>query len=402
MKTFLNRWLGAAPLLAGLLGIASTRADAQIEIYGFAMTDAIYEFRQSNPAWFDVNRPSRLPAFDNQFGHDGRFWLSARQSRIGTRATIATSGKPIKAVFEWDLFGVGADQGQTTIRPRHMYGEWAWFGAGQTNSVFMDVDVFPNTLEYWGPNGMLFFRNVMVWWRPVNTEAGSRVTVALERPGASGDLGVLSERNELQNITPRFPAPDVSAEGRYAGTWGYVELAGMWRYMAWDDVLVDAFDLDGSEIGWGLSLSSNLKFGTSDVLRLQGIIGAGVENYFNDAPIDVGLKLQPGNTLTPVTGEALGNFGMSAYIDHSWNTRWTSAVGYSRVDIDNSDGQRADAYKSGQYASANLLWAPLSNVLIGGEFLWGHRDNNSDGFKFDNYRLQFSLKYSFSQKFGGS
>ena len=24
----------------------------------------------------------------------------------------------------------------------------------------MDPDVFPNSLEYWGPTGMVFFRNV--------------------------------------------------------------------------------------------------------------------------------------------------------------------------------------------------------------------------------------------------
>ena len=392
--------LSCLAIAISLLGLAAP-AGAQVEVYGFGMADAIYEFKQSNPNWFDVNRPSRLPSFDGQFGRDGRFWLSGRQSRIGTRATIPTSGSPVKVVFEWDLFGVGADQGQTTIRPRHFYGEWGQFGAGQTNSVFMDVDVFPNTLEYWGPNGMLFFRNVMVWWRPVNKPSGSRVTFALERPGASGDAGIAADRIELGNISPRFPAPDVSGEGRYASTWGYVELAGIWRYFAWDDNLVDAFDLDGDEMGWGVSLSSNIKFAKADVLRLQGIYGAGVENYFNDAPIDVGLKLQPGNLLTPVTGEALKDFGMSAYVDHAWNPKWTSAIGYSRVDIDNSDGQTADAYKSGQYASANLLWAPLSNVLIGGEFLWGHRDNNSDGFSFDNYRLQFSLKYSFTQKIGG-
>ena len=31
----------------------------------------------------------------------------------------------------------------------------------------MDIDVFPNTLEYWGPNGMVFFRNVQVRYMPI-------------------------------------------------------------------------------------------------------------------------------------------------------------------------------------------------------------------------------------------
>lgn len=374
----------------------------RIEVYGFAQADAIYQFKQSNPDWFDVNRPSRLPAFDDQFGRDGRSWISARQSRLGVKAAIPTSGPDIKAVFEWDLFGVGADAGQFTIRPRHIYGQWGQFGAGQTNSVFMDVDVFPNTLEYWGPNGMLFFRNVMVFWQPVNRDDGTRFTLALERPGASGDAGVYADRIELQNIRPRFPAPDITSEYRYGGPFGYVELAGIVRWISWDDVLEDAFDLDGSVTGWGVSLSSNLNAGKNDVFRWQAIYGAGVENYFNDAPIDVGLKSNFDDPLTPVTGEALEDFGLSVYLDHRWTSKLTTAIGYSRVDIENSDLQSPDAFKSGQYASVNLLWTPVANVLIGGEVLWGNRQNFDNGYTANDYRMQFSFKYSFSQKFGGN
>ena len=374
-----------------------------VELYGFAMSDAIYDFGQNNPDWFDVNRPSKLPSFDDEFGHDNRTWLSARQSRIGAKGTFPARFAPFVAVFEFDLFGVGIDAGQTTIRPRHMYGQWGQFGAGQTNSVFMDVDVFPNTIEYWGPNGMLFFRNVMVWWQPVRKKSGTRFTLALERPGASGDGGIYRDRVELQSIVPRFPAPDVSSEFRYAGSAGYIELAGMVRWMYWDDTLrTDAFDLSGHTTGWGTSLSSNWNMTNVDVLRTQFIYGAGVENYFNDAPIDVGLKSRSGDLIRPVTGEALRDFGMSAYIDHRWGEQWTSSIGYARVDIDNSDLQAPNAFKAGQYASTNLLWNPMPDVLMGGELLWGHRENNSDGFKEDDYRLQFSFKYSFSQRFGGS
>ena len=376
---------------------------AVLEVYGFGMADFIYDFGQNNPDWFDVNRPSKLPLFDDEFGRDGRTWFSARQSRLGVKGTIPTAKKnrPIKTVFEFDLFGVGVDAGQTTIRPRHMYGEWGKWGAGQTNSVFMDIDIFPNTLEYWGPNGMLFFRNVQVWYHPILKPDGTRATVALERPGASGDAGALSDRIELQNIRARFPAPDVSAEYRQATHWGYVELAGIARWIAWDDILLDPFDLNGDTMGWGVSLSSNIHASKNDVIRVQGIYGAGVENYFNDAPIDVGLERNPGNLLTPVDGEALPNLGAVLYLDHRWNSELTSAIGWSIVNIDNSDLQLASAFHQGQYASTNLLWTPVDNVLMGGEFLWGYRKNNADDFEFSDYRLQFSFKYSFSQKFGG-
>jgi hypothetical protein len=166
-------------------------------------------------------------------------------------------------------------------------------------------------------------------------------------------------------------------------------------------VLADTLDLSGGVTGWGLALSTNIKAGKSDVIRGIVVYGAGVENYFNDAPIDVGPKNQLNNRVTPVTGEALPDFGMSLYLDHNWNSRYSTAIGYSRVDIDNSDAQTPSAFKSGQYASVNLLWTPHPQVLMGGEFQWGHRDNHSDGFHVDDYRLQFSFKYSYSQKFGG-
>ncbi len=389
---------------------ASTKAKKQqtdtsikIEIYGFTQGDMINDFKTNNPDWFDVNRPSKLPAFDDEFGHNGHTWLSARQTRFGTKATIPTSTKPITVVFDWDLFGVGVDAGQTTIRPRHMYGQWGVFGAGQTESPFMDLDVFPNILEYWGPDGMLFFRNVQFFYEPLNEPNGTRAIIALERPGASGDAGVVADRVELQNILARFPVPDISATYRYAGNWGYAKIAGIVRWIRWDDVLTtDAFDLNGGVTGWGVSLSGGYKPGKKDLIHIQFVYGAGVENYFNDAPVDVGVRTNLDEPLTPVTGKALPDFGMVLYLDHTWNDHFTSSIGYSRVDIDNSNLQLPDAFKIGQYASTNLLWSPVKNVLIGGEFQWGYRQNHSDGFTFNDYRLQFSGKYSFSQTFGGN
>jgi len=388
------------------LAIASPRVEAQgpdsssITIYGFAMADAIFDFKQNNPDWFDVMRPSRLPSFANEFGEDGRFYLSARQSRLGVSGTRMTSHGEMKAVFEFDLFGVGGDAGQTTIRPRHMWGQWGKFGAGQTNSPFMDGDVFPNTVEYWGPNGMLFFRNVMIFWQPKNDDDG-RITVAIERPGASGDLGVYADRVELSGIVPRFPLPDLSAEWRLSRGWGYIEAAGMLRALYYDDLLDDQFDLSGNDMGWGISLSSNWKPNSSNTLRLQFVYGEGVENYFNDAPVDVGVQTNPGNATRPLVGKALGDLGLVAYLDHAWSPTWASAVGWSMVDIDNSNGQAPSAYSLGQYASANLVYTPVPNVMMTSEFQWGYRENFSDGFTSDDFRIQVSFKYNFSKTFGG-
>jgi len=371
----------------------------KFDIYGFAMLDTGYQGKQNDPNWFDVIRPTKLPAFKDQFGEDGRWFAGVRQSRFGVKSYFPTDLGELKTTFEFELFGTGVDQGQTTFRLRHAYGELGQFGAGQTWSPFMDIDVFPNSIEYWGPSGMVFFRNVQVRWMPIQGE--SRLTIAAERPGASADAGVISDRIEIQNVKARFPLPDISAEYRYGGhDWGYVEIAGIYRKMKIDDLLNDQFDLNQDINGWGINLSSNLKFGDSTV-RLQYVYGKGIENYMNDAPVDVGAKANLGNAISPVEGEALPLHGVVAFLDLTWSERWTSSVGYSLIDIENSDLQAADAFHRGEYALANLLYYPTKNVMMGGEFQWGHRENFADGFTSDDYRIQFSFKYNFSVSLGG-
>ena len=391
----------AAMALAGP-GTALAQQDdpkTRLDIYGFAMLDMGYQFKQTHPDWFDVIRPTKLPAFPDEFGEDGHFYSGVRQSRFGVKSFTPTDLGELRTTFEFELFGTGVDAGQTTFRLRHAYGELGAFGAGQYWSPFMDIDVFPNSLEYWGPNGMVFFRNVQFRWMPI--QGDTRLTLALERPGASGEAGILADRIELQNVQGRFPLPDFSGEYRYGAGWGYVEAAGIIRRMDIDDLLDDAFDLDQSLVGWGVNLSSNLKPSAADTVRLQVVFGDGVQNYMNDAPVDVGVEINPGDPRRPVKGVALPLVGVVAFLDHNWSSRWSTAAGYSMLDIDNSNGQSADAFGEGHYALVNLLHTPVRNVMMGGEFQWGKRQNFSDGFSSDDYRIQFSFKYNFSASIGG-
>ena len=391
--------------LALLLAVSTADAQTQtepktsMEVYGFAMLDFGQNFNQINPNWFDTMRVTRLPSFEEEFGKDGSTFASVRQSRLGVRTTTPTALGDLNTTFEFELFGTGVDEGQTTFRLRHAYGELGAFGAGQYWSPFMDIDVFPNSLEYWGPTGMVFFRNVQVRWMPIKGD--TRLTIALERPGASGDAGVVADRIELQNVQGRFPAPDLSGEYRMGGSRGYVEVAGILRYMKIDDVLDDQFDLSDSAVGWGINLSSNVKFGGSDTLRLQAVFGEGIQNYMNDSPVDVGVVRNPGNTITPIRGETIPITGLVAFLDHSWNAKLSSAVGYSGQWNDNTEGQAPSAFRNGHYALGNILYSPVPNAMVGVELQWGRRENFSDGFSSDAMKVQVSFKYNFSAKFGG-
>jgi hypothetical protein len=377
----------------------SGKGESTFQIYGFMMLDAGYQFKQNHPDWFDVIRVTKLPSFTDEFAPNGHAYFGVRQSRFGVKSSTPTKYGELKTQFEFELFGTGVDAGQTTFRLRHAYGELGPVGAGQTWSPFMDIDVFPNSLEYWGPTGMVFFRNVQFRWMPL--KGRNAVTIALERPGASGDQGRFADRIELTGIRPKFDLPDLSGHVRFTRDWGHVQIAGMLRRIKWVDVLDDAFDLGGQATAGGVNVSSNLNFSKKDIGRFQVVYGTGIENYMNDSPVDVGIEINTaaGDPRRPIKGVALPILGVVAFLDHNWNKRFSTSIGYSFQDIDNSNGQAANAFHRGHYGLTNLLFYPVENVMMGGEFQWGRRENFLDGFKADDFRIQFSFRYNFSKQF---
>jgi hypothetical protein len=245
---------------------------------------------------------------------------------------------------------------------------------------------------------MVFFRNVQFRWTPIE-RGDSNIMVSLERPGASSDGGAYAGRIELQNVVPQFKWPDLSAHAKYAGKWGYVQAAGIVRKMAWVDENHTSTNLSGSAVGAGISVSSNLNFSKNDVGRFEVVYGQGIENYMNDAPIDVGIKNNFSNPTRPIVGVPLPLLGIVAFLDHKWSPRYTTAAGYSILNIENSNGQAAADFHRGQYGLANLLYRPVPKVMMGGEFQFGQRQNVSNGYIYNDFRMQFSFRYDWSKGF---
>lgn len=367
-----------------------------MDIYGHAMLDMGYQAGQNDPNWFDVLRPAKLPVYNDQYGADGNWFMGVRQSRLGFKTSTPYGDEEIKTIFEFELFGVGPDEGQTTFRLRHAYGEYKRFGAGQYWSVFMDPDVFPNTLEYWGPSGMIFYRNIQFRYIPVKAE-NNYVAISLEKPGASGDPGYQSAA--FANSFGRYPLPDLAAHYRHMQDWGHVQLAGILRYIEVEGPLEDEF------VGWGLNLSGNYKIG-KDTARLQLVYGEGIGNYLNDGAPDLGAT-------SATSGETIPLLGLVAFYDHAWSDHLTSSAGYSMYNVDNSSQQFNSALKTGHYAILNLLHHPTPNVTYGLECQYGKRVNKGSGAAddpalvgetikdIDDFRVQFSVKFTFGATLTG-
>jgi hypothetical protein len=375
--------------------------DHHLELYGFAQLDAIQDFDRVNPDWDATLRPSRIPTLKGQFGSDGQSVFSVRQSRLGAKATGTIAGKPYEAKFEFDLYGTGVDAGQTTFRPRHIYASWGPFLAGQTNTLFMDGDIFPNVLDYWGPTGMVFVRNPQLRWTFLNG-GGWTAAVALEHPSDDIDPGNirLIDENIAANIQPNEDLPDLTAAVRYGGDWGHVRLAGILRKIGYDTRGTEGNEPNGEETGWGLNATSAVKLSLATA-RLGVVYGRGIATYMNDGGMDlapaVSTILQPPSLILVPRAEAVKLLGVSAYVDFQWAKQWSSAVGYSFTKVDNTNFQDPTAFRRGDYASVNLLWAPADQILTGAELLWGKRTDN-DGESGTDLRLQYSAKLSFSSR----
>jgi hypothetical protein len=381
--------------LSALSALSQQENRPMAEFYGQLMTDIGYNFKQSNPDYFDVLRPTQLPSSKDEYGTDGNVFFSVRQSMLGLKSSLPTQYGDLKAKFAFDLFGVGPNVGQTTFHMLYAYLEWWKIGVGYTWSQFCDFDVYPNIVEYWGPSGMSLCKNVIVAYIPI--QGKNRLSIALERPGASADQGIYRDRIELSDVKPKFALPDLSAEFRMTREWGYAELAGIVRKIAWEDQGNEPYDLSGSAIGWGFNLSSKLKVYKNDVFKGLFIVGQGIQNVMNDAPTDIGIENTFDDVNSPVKGVALPLISFSAYLDHYWSKKFSTSAGYSALYTGNSDGQADDAYRQGQYASINLLFYPLTNLMAGAEFQWIKRKNYNDGFESYTTRIQFSFRYSFSE-----
>lgn len=361
---------------------------ARVEVYGQVMLDTIYDFKRMDPDWNATLRPSKIPVVcpgSAGCGQDGAWIFSARQSSLGLRSFIPTSLGLLKTDLSFDLF---ASDGSTSIHWMHIWAEMGMFGAGQTESLFMDIDAFPNTIDYWGPSGMVFVRNPQLRITPWSTETAS-LSFSLEAPNSAIDTGKITE------IAPEFGAgftgwnrlPDLVGAYRLTGDWGHFRAAGILRQVGFQNTLSADGDPSGTKTGYGLNLSGTLKVLGNDTISWQLAYGEAIASYMDDGGVD----LAPGPGLRAETVSSLGWF---AYYNHAWTDQWSSAIGYSQHQQDNTEGQLGSAFRRGSYGNLNLLYTPAKNWLTGLELIYGKLEQK-DGASATDYRLQFSTKLKF-------
>jgi hypothetical protein len=390
----------AAPAPAGTWGAPAVAPNAKaeegapdadkahIEVSGQAMLDAIYDFKRMNPDWAATLRPSQIPIAcpgSPGCGKEGHFILSARQTSLAVRGFIPTSVGLVKTDLSFDLFGTGG--GATQVHWLRAWGEVGAFGAGQTETNFMDLDAFPNTIDYWGPPGMIFIRNPQLRVTPYS-QGGLTLALSLESPSSAIDTGKLTDVDPSlgDTVGPWNRWPDLVGSLRYDGDWGHVKAAALVRQVG-AQATADPSATSVTKTGWGINLAGSVKLFAKSSLSFQVATGDAIASYMNDGGID----LAPNAELHAQTVKSLGWF---TYLNHAWSDKWSSAIGFSQHTQDNAGGQFENAFHQGSYGSVNLLYTPAKNILTGAEYIWGE-NKAKDGTSADDERVQFSTKFQF-------
>jgi len=365
------------PSLRGFFRLPGTAT--LIKFGGFVKTDLFIDANQAG-TYYGGYVPSSFPSSPQP--HTVNATVSMRPSRFSAEFRQPVEGNEtgdtVKAYLEYDFLG---NYERTSLRLRQFYAEYKRILVGQTWTAFGDPDVFPDTLEFEGPPGIIGLRQPMIrYTQPINDS--NRIGISVEKSGTDTPFST-------QFGTPVGSSlwPDLVAFYRLEKKNGHLHFAFVSRSVGGviPNTLVP--DLRNHVNGFGGSLSG--AWGTSkNNVVFQLVFGKGISNYYNDnfgLGTDVGFDSKGKLVATP-TGS--GEFGYQ----HYWTKKLRSTLSYAYTQINSPAGDPGFTYHVSNYATANLIVQPTVRFLFGGEYIYGSLVRK-DGFKWVAPRIQGSVTY---------
>ncbi|WGQ11953.1 DcaP family trimeric outer membrane transporter [Pedobacter gandavensis] len=342
-----------------------------LQIGGFIQTDAIHDFHNNNSPLGFLSSGIDIP---NAKKSNTSYSVAA--SRFNLSGQIPIEGKGLKTVLEFDLFN-------SSFSPnlRMAYAEYGKVLVGMYWSNFMDVDAYPNTLDYNGPNSMTYGRQVQ-FRVTLPVSKTTDVVLALEDPESFLTLPDESGFKALKQV------PDLTASIQYSKNGSHLRFASVLHPIVYQNTLQER----ESKVGYGLTASGVLQQpGNKDNFVFQASYGQGISKYIND----IGPDNYDG-VYNPATSslEILGVWGLSASYDHWWSDKFSSTAGWGYLNLNNKGVVANQSFKSSNYGILNLIYYPNSFIKGGMEYLYGTR-KNVNGDSANNSRIQLTLQFRF-------
>lgn len=246
----------------------------------------------------------------------------------------------------------------------------------------MDAEANPEEIDFEGLNARVNVRQAQLRYTPGFGEK-YEFQLSMEDPNPAVKNG--------EGVTL---IPDLIASVRIASTeQRHLKLALVLRQVRaqWDEGGGET----EQDFGAGLSLSARRVlpwFDPRDNVLFQVNAGRGIGRYVNDLNTVGDFD----GVFNPETGELELLDVAAGYISgqHWWGPTLRSNLTLGMVYVDQPDFVDDKSYEYTVRTSANLLWSPMPRLQLGGELLWGIREN-VDGSNGDASQLQLAAKYQF-------
>ncbi|WP_114240062.1 DcaP family trimeric outer membrane transporter [Dyella sp. C9] len=334
----------------------------------------------------DLFVPSSIPVRGQPFYGSG--WntnLSARQSIFRMDFRRDTDYGTLKVVYKNNFFGSGT--GDMPYNLQYFYGELDnerfTLLAGYNISAFTDIDVFPNTLDYEGPNSFNFKYGPQIRFIPILYKWGDNtltLPLSMEKPNADiTPIGDYEPYSRLADFTAgvRWETPD----------W-HIQWSNLFRDLGMQD---SATGQTQRTKAFATQLTGSTKLFDRDSAQGWYSNGHGYANFLQDIS---GLGLDAAFTDNGIL-RAIRARGWGVGYTHGWTDTLSSSASWGYLRISPSGNMildRDELPKSTKFASLNLAWQFSQRAMLGIEYLWGQNISLID-MRGQGQRVQTTLRY---------
>ncbi|WP_395850188.1 DcaP family trimeric outer membrane transporter [Cystobacter fuscus] len=378
--------------------------DISMRFYGWAELNWIHDFQGDNS---DIDYATFSPYVPLEGSPGGnrknRDFIHARTSRVGLEAGMPTRfgvlGVKIEGDFNneprtGDTAQYGSPRNVITqqltssygFRLRHAYGQFGGLLIGQTWSTFMDVDNYPETVDFNGPVGATIIRQPQIRYSYVTQSLGT-FTAALENSSSyvlDGDGTVMA--SSLSRL------PDLVVRWDKGFQWGALSARAVTQELR----VNDGEEVDAIRRGWGAAVSGLVKVRGSDILTFGVTGGKGIGRYLNYS--EGALYETEANRIR--LEQAIGFLVGYQFKPTDW-LRFNVVYGMSRhFDDDFTELATSTGLDSGRFginrfvhqANFGPIFTPMKNVDLGLEASLAERQTLA-GEKGYMTRLNFLARY---------
>lgn len=327
--------------------------------------------------------PALIPV-EGQAGQGGgsQFNMNARGSSLSVDVRAPDVPGDPRFYYNNDFYGGGVNSGMG-YRVKHLYGQFYNITVGHTYSVFEDPDVWPDTVDFEGPNSMIFARQPTVRYL-LQLNEHWQMNFGIQQPASEVDNA------SLPDVSPVDHYPDGGFNVRWEDkNIGHVQFATILRGVGAES---DTFG-DDTVLGWGLMTSAGLKVFARDSVQAQLTYGEGYFHFVNDNFTYSGFG--GGDAAYDSSGDlkALPYFSAMFGYTHHWTEKLRSTASFGYVNLDNEASQGPFAYHETVYSSLNAIYQIRKRLSIGLEGLYGFKETKN-GETGDAFRLQVGLSFS--------